>query len=234
MNGFSLVRFFAVVLRPHITLAATATLLLGMAAWMARNDPQEIGELSTLALFVQMFAAASGFREPARRGHFDPVLARGTSRLVVAGAHWAVSITPGAITWVALAAVILWIHPGEVPVGLTLQGLVAILYVSTASWAAGLWFTRYASGVIWMLALVLLSGMNAVPTLRAAFFVAPRSVGDSFRQAGAGLVCPTFLVASGRSADDGALILILLVTAVLLAVGGLCLLTLDVPLQDPS
>ena len=234
MRRLSLIRFFVVVLRSHVTLAATAALLLGMAAWMARNDAEEIGQLSTLALFVQMFAAASGFRDPARRGHFDPVLTRGTSRLSIAVAHWTVSIAPGLVVWAALSLVILWRHPGEQPVGLTLQGLVAILYVSSASWALGLPFTRYASGVIWMLALFVLSGMNAVPVLREAFFAYPSSAGSLLRQAGAALVCPMFLVASGRTPDDPSLALILLATALLTGAGGLFIAKLDAPLQDPS
>jgi hypothetical protein len=234
MRRPGLIRFFVVALRSHVTLAATAALLLGMAAWMARNDGQEIGQLSTLALFVQMFAAASGFREPARRGHFDPVLTSGTSRVAVAAAHWAVSVAPGLAVWTALSAVILRVQPHEQPVGFTLPGLVAVLYVSSASWMAALPFTRYASGVIWILALVVLSGMNAVPTLREAFLTYQGGVESSLRQAGAALVCPMFLLAPGSSTDQWSLASILLATTLLIGVGGVFIARLDVPLQDPS
>jgi hypothetical protein len=234
MKGVALVRFFAVVLRSHVTLAAIAALVLGMAVWMARNDPQDISQLSTLGLFAQMFAAASGFREPAGRGRFDPVLIRGTSRWAVAAAHWAVSAAPGVMVWIAVSLIVLWIHPGEQPVGLTLQGFAAILYVSSAAWTVGLPFTRYVSGVLWMLALVVLSGMNTVPALREAFFAYPVGPASIVRQAGAALVCPMFLVASGRTPDDSSLILIFFSAAALTAAGGLFIVTLDVPLRDAS
>jgi hypothetical protein len=234
MRRLSLIRFFVVVLRSHVTLAATAVLLLGMAAWMTRNDAQEIGQLSTLGLFVQMFAAGSGFREPARRGHFDAVLARGTSRIAVAAAHWVVSVAPGLLVWVALSAVILWVQPDEQPVGFTLAGLVAVLYVSSASWMLALPFTRYGSGVIWLLALVLLSGANAMPILREAFLAPSGGLESLLRRAGAGLACPTFLVAGGQRADDSALALILLATVLLTGAGGLFIAKSDAPLQDPS
>ena len=234
MTRTSMLRFFAVVLRAHVTLAAAAGLLLGMAAWMARNDPDEIGQLAILALFVQMFAAARGFREPARRGYFDPVLVRGYSRIAVAAAHWTVSVAPVLIVWTALSLVVLWIHPGERPVGLTLQGVVAIFYVSSAAWTLGLPFTRYASGVLWLLALFVLSGMNAIPALRMAFLAYPSGTTSLLQQAGAALICPVFLVANGRTPEAPALGVIVLATALLMGVGALFIATVDLPLQDPS
>ena len=234
MTSLSLLRFFAVVLRVHITTAVVAVLLLGMAAWMARNDPQEIQQLCTLALFVQMFAAGSGFREPARRGHFDFVLTAGTSRRMVAVTHWAVSCAPGLVVWAALSLVTLWTRPDEPAIGLTASGLVAVLYVSTASWVMALPLTRYASGVVWLLVLFVLSGMTVVPTLRGVFLTSPASAGAVLRQAAAALVCPVFLVAGGDVAARASLAVIAATTVALAVTGGLVIGRLNAPLQDPS
>ena len=56
-------------------------------------------------LLLQLFAAASGFMVPARRGHYDLLLTRGDSRLAIAVVHWAMSILPGVLSWFVLAAI---------------------------------------------------------------------------------------------------------------------------------
>src|SRR5207249_873601 len=112
---------------------------------------------------------------------------------------------PGALVWIVLALVILWVDPSQTQVGATPSGVVAILYVSSASWLLALPLTRYASGVIWILALVVLSGMNAVPSLREAFLVYPSSVSELVRQSGAALICPIFLVTNAQVARPAAL-----------------------------
>ena len=136
--------------------------------------------------------------------------------------------------WLALSIVIFCVYPREQPIGLTSCGLVAILYVSSASWALALPLTRYASGLIWMLALFVLSGINAIPALRDAFLVNPRGLGSLLRQAGAALVCPIFLVGSGQTVGIAALSLILGAITLLTSAGWAFIAKLDVPLQDPS
>ena len=62
------------------------------------------GAAAVPVLFVQLFAAASGFAAPARRGYFDLLLARGERRSLIAVAHWSSSTTPGVAAWLVIVA----------------------------------------------------------------------------------------------------------------------------------
>src|SRR4029434_11222861 len=97
-----LIRFFRVV--PPVPPMMTGTFLvltLASAAVVVANPVRAPGTLVPV-LLLQVFAAASGFALPARRGHFDLLLTRGSSRTLIALVHWAMSIAPGLASWLVL------------------------------------------------------------------------------------------------------------------------------------
>jgi hypothetical protein len=203
-------RFFALVLRPELTIAGSALVVLGTYAWVGVNDPSDIRQISVLALMVQMFAAATGYRERVLSGHFDPILVSGSPRAAVAASHWLVSIVPGALVWVLLGT---------------------LLYVSSISWALALPLTRYATGVVWIVVFVILAGGTELQTLHGAFLTDSAEWRDLFAQTGASLVCPMFLLEHTDAARPTTLLLVTMVTAATMAAGGWFVATLDAPLK---
>src|SRR4051812_39571193 len=111
-------------------LAFGAAAIAGCAAVVL--DVRTAARTLAPVILLQLFAAASGFRVPARRGHYDLLFTGGVSRLAVAFAHWTMSVAPGVLAWLALVA-------GERAAGgaaLTTGGtIVAMVMVSTIPWA---------------------------------------------------------------------------------------------------
>lgn len=224
--------YFALVLQLRRSLLATLFLLGTFTAWIAWVDPINVDEAIVLALFAQMFAAASGYKERALRGHFDSILAFGWSRASVAGAHWMVSIAPGVLAWLMVSAAVAAVQPTRWPASITPSGLVALLYVSSAAWAFALPLTRYISGVIWVAALLVLAGVGYVRALRDTFLTTDTSVLDVLARAGSALVCPVFLLSDPQVASAPILLLVALTGALLATGGALFIARLDIPLRD--
>lgn len=234
MSAPSPLGYFALVLQLRRSLLATLILLGTLTAWIAWVDPINVDQAIVIALFAQMFAAASGYRERALRGHFDPILAFGWSRASVAAAHWMVSIAPGALAWLVVSAGAAAVQPARWPASLTASGLVALLYVSCAAWAFALPLTRYVSGAIWVAALVVLAGVGYVHLLRDTFLATDATVIDVLARTGSALVCPVFLLSDPQVANALILLLVALASAVLTAGGVLFIARLDTPLRDLS
>lgn len=234
MNAPSPLGYFVLVLQLRRSLLATLILLGTFTAWIAWVDPTNVDEAIVIALFAQMFAAASGYRERALRGHFDSILAFGWSRASVAAAHWMVSIAPGVLAWLVVSAGAAAVQPARWPASLTASGLVALLYVSCAAWAFALPLTRYVSGVIWVAALVVLAGVGYVRMLRDTFLATDATVIDVLARTGSALVCPVFLLSDPQVANALILLLVALASAVLTAGGALFIARLDIPLRDLS
>jgi hypothetical protein len=221
-------RFFALVLRPEPTIAGSALVVLGTYAWVGVNDPTDIRQISVLALMVQMFAAATGYRERVLSGHFDPILVTGSPRAAVAASHWLVSIAPGALVWIVLGTLLL---PTALSTPFTASGMIAFLYVSSIAWALALPLTRYATGVLWIILFVILSGGSQLQTLHGVFLTDSAAWRDLLAQTGASLVCPMFLLEHTDAARPTTLLLVTMATAATLAAGGWFVATLDAPLK---
>ena len=92
---FYLARFFVVlrVVPPAMLGAFALVTAVGGAALVIDVDHG----IRTVApvLLLQLFAAASGFCIPARRGHYDLLFTSGESRLSIAVMHWVMSVLPG-------------------------------------------------------------------------------------------------------------------------------------------
>jgi hypothetical protein len=108
-------------------------------------------------VFLQMFAASTGFAVPARRGHYDLLLTSGAARLRIASTHLVLSIAPGIAAWLTLAFVELLVRGGE-SLALAPGSVMALLLVSTLAWAVTVPLPRLSGGIIWLLAIVMLTG----------------------------------------------------------------------------
>lgn len=141
-------------------------------------------------LMLQMFAAASGFDVPARRGHFDLLLTGGRGRLHIVSMHAAMSALPGLVAWVALGL-------SELLVAQTASafasGTVAAFWiVSTLAWAMTVRLPRLSGGVVWLM----LAALAFAPFGgdRSGLLAALGGKGPPILRMGAVLVCPFALV----------------------------------------
>jgi hypothetical protein len=146
-----LVRFFLVV--PPVPLMMTGTfgvlLLISIAAIV--GDVGSAAGALVPVLILQAFAASSGFALPARRGHYDLLFTRGSSRTLIAIVHWVMSIAPGVASWLILSVVEFLVSRGA-SYSLTASGTcAAMLLVSTLPWAVTVALPRFAGGLGWML-----------------------------------------------------------------------------------
>ena len=226
--------FFSVVVRPTRTLMAVALAIVACAAVLSWTTPDTADQAAGFALLYQMFAASTGYRDRAVRGHFDPMLAGAYSRLSVARAHLAVSMLPGAIVWTLITAIDFTLRGGHYPTTMTPAGLGAFGFASGAAWCASLRFGRYAGGAVWTLLLLVLASTHHLQTLREVFLRDDGTWMGALSRTGAALVCPILPLA--RPAGTGATSAVLMgaVTVCVFAAGIGIIVRMDVPLEDPS
>jgi hypothetical protein len=225
--------FLWVIVRPGAAVLVTACALVAFAASVGWSHPEDADESLAFGLLFQMFMAATGYRERAVRGHLDPVLTRGRSRWSVAAAHGCLSMLPGVLVWLLITGIILVLRPDRHPSSLTVPGLAALVYVSCTAWAFALPLTRYASGVVWLVVLVILAAGTQIEALQRAYTTGGAGSGILART-GAALVVPVLLIAKPDVADIGSSALVLLAGAAS-AVAGIWFVTAcDAPLRNSS
>jgi hypothetical protein len=234
MNQPSPLRFFWVLLRPGYVAVSAAALLVSGAAWFALTDPDDLDPVYLLALFFQMLSASSGYRYQARRGHFDAVLTAGSSRTACALAHWALSITPGMVAWLAVAGVALAFQPGRAPALMSASALAAVLYAATLCWAVSLPLRRYAAAVMWLAVIFLLAAAHQLHVFRESFLMSGAGWTDTLARTGAALVIPIFLIANPEVAGAASLGLVLSVAAAAWLAGLTFIACCDGVPGDPS
>jgi hypothetical protein len=187
------VKYFVVVCPWHrygLSVLVTVTALGLVSIWL---NSSELDSGLGMVLFVQMFAASSGFVVTARRGHYDAVLVHGSSRTAALAAEWIAAVAPGVVAWLTLAVTGCFLGSPAATSALMGDRLAAFFVVSAVSWAIGCPLPRGAGGALWM-------GLLLALMLRRADFAAPL-LGSSplavARAAGSILVCP-FLLLGGR------------------------------------
>jgi hypothetical protein len=148
-----------------------------------------------MLLFVQMFLASSGFIERARRGHFDALLTTMASRGGMVAAHWIVSSLPGALAWIAFAAMA--VGRGS-PLPIASGG--ALFIVSAVAWTGGFSLARGTAGFLWTAALFALLLRN------------PRLVSDASPLSV--VLCPFLLLRPDPNPVSAALAVVIALTAV--------------------
>ena len=235
MSQPSPIRFFRIVVRqPGASMLWFMGSLVGAAIWTAANDLDDFDQVCLAALFFQMFASSTGFRDSARRGHFDPLLAAGTRRLACARAHWLLSVAPGFATWLALGLIASWLAPERAHMLLSASAITAVVYVSTLSWMITLPFQRYVGGVAWLALIFMLAAGHQLHSLREAFMMSSGSWPDTVSLTGAALVAPLFLVANPGVAGALPIGMVTTVSAAAWVVGAMFIGRFDGRLQDFS
>jgi hypothetical protein len=147
-----MMRFFAVVPpMPLLMIGAFGTVTAAIAVIIA-FDPSRARDALTPILLLQVFACASGFDVPARRGHYDLLLTHTGSRRLVLFGHWLASSCPGVVCWLLLAAACR-IAAGPEAGGLLVStgSAAAVCLVSTIPWAATTRLPRFSGAIGWLL-----------------------------------------------------------------------------------
>lgn len=212
-----LARFFIVVPpMPLLMLGAFAVVTIA-AVVVILFDPARAAGALTPILLLQMFACASGFDVPARRGHFDLLLTHGVPRRLIVAGHWCASALPGLLSWLVVATV------AEVEAGSRDGSLfdagtsAAVLLVSTIPWATTTRLPRFSGAIGWLL-IVALASLLMPPLTALDLHDAGRSWQAWVTTAFAVLVFPPALVGHALNGRE-ALLLLPAATACALAVG---------------
>lgn len=198
---------------PRWMVATLAATTVASAALVALQPSRAAAALIPV-LLVQLFAAASGFSVPARRGHYDLLLTTGEDRLWIAAAHWVMSILPGVLGWVALAVVERLATAGAAASVMSSGSAAALILVSTVPWALTVSLPRFAGAIAWLallsfaavllppdrtLALVsrLGAGGSWLEAVAALLVYPPVLAGEALVGAQAFIVLPALLLAAG-------------------------------------
>jgi hypothetical protein len=152
-HSVSPLRFFRIVPAQPALIVWTFIAVVIVGVLTIVREPSRSEGAMVPVLLLQLFAASSGFEVPARRGHYDLLLTSGHRRVWMALAHWATSIAPGVMAWIALAAVELSMTGGVEKRLLTTGTISAMGLVSTLPWAITVRLPRFSGGIGWLLAL---------------------------------------------------------------------------------
>jgi hypothetical protein len=140
-------RFFLVVPVVAPAMAAGFVLTTGAGIAAITIDAAYARRVIAPVLLLQLFATASGFRVPARRGHYDLLLTSGAARLLVVLVHWTLSAAPGLVSWGALALTER-VNGGNVLTGW--EVMATTLLVSTLPWALTVPLSRMTGAILWL------------------------------------------------------------------------------------
>ena len=209
---FPLFRFFIVTPPVPSLMIATFAAIVAVATGVLALDPLRGEAAMAPVLVLQLFAAASGFSMPARRGHYDLLLTSGRSRLLSVLAHWVVSVSPGVAAWVIVGMIELVMSGGSAWSVFAPGTCAALALVSTLPWALSATLPRFAASVGWLLAVVTIAAVappgeverwvraasgGAEPIAAAVFLLYPLAVvGRELGPAGWTIVAPGLTAAS--------------------------------------
>src|SRR2546423_9319133 len=166
-------RFFWLVAGPSAMHLPVALAVTAFAVYMAAPFPSGFDQVLGITLFLQLFAASTGYRHRLRRGHFDPILTGRAARTTVAFGHWIVSIGAGLLLWTLLGVIDLATRRGHVPTAFTAAAVAVFLYAMTMVWTISLALGRYAGAVLWLVVLFALASTQQLQALRVTFSAAP-------------------------------------------------------------
>ncbi len=228
--SLSLVRFFAAWTRNawpvFVLMVAT-----GGTLWYLQGPAPAIDNTLGLALVIQMFAASTGFRQPARLGQFDLPLTRTYPRWHVVAAHMLVSVAPVAIAWVVIAAVDVILLRRGWPLALTIGPLAALVWVSAAAWSVGAWLGRHSAGALWLLAIFVIGASGAIRQFRDAYLAPASDVATEAWRVGATLALPFFTFADATVVTGTLALGVMLAAGIVLACAAGLLARAEIPLR---
>jgi hypothetical protein len=149
-----LVRFFHIVPPVPSMMMGTFVVLSLVAASVTISDVERAPGALVPVLLLQSLAASSGFSLPARRGHYDLLFTRGSSRTLIALVHWATSIIYGLASWFGLALLEVVVSAGASHRLFASGTCAAVFLVSTLPWAITVALPRFSGGIGWLLVAV--------------------------------------------------------------------------------
>jgi hypothetical protein len=229
------VRFFLTVLPPPVWIQAGFAIAAAIGVWTLILNPREVDSALGNILVVQMLATSSGFAAAASRGHFDPLLVSGRSRVSIALGHAVASALPGLIALAIVLVTAAWFGGVSAERAFSPQRLAAILIVSGCGWAIGLPFPRLVGGALWMAFFmgIMLSGVGlaaGVWLLEAG----PAHMGMVVLMGIAAVACPFLLLGDQPGpANPWSIGLALLLASVVVAGGVRYVVGRDYVLKEP-
>jgi hypothetical protein len=226
-------RFCITVVRPSSWMMLMAGAVVVAATALCHTMPDGADQAAGLALLYQMFAASTGYRDRAIRGHFDSLLAMTRDRRALACAHFFASVAPGAALWLVIGIIGFAVARGHhLPAALTWPGVAALAIASAGAWCFSLQFGRYAGGACWTLTWLSLASMHWLQALRGVL-LSPGGSGSSLAaRGGAASVCPLFLLA-GPPVGAPVLAFVTVLAAGIVLAGIRIIDRMSVPLEDP-
>jgi hypothetical protein len=191
----SLVGYLWLVVGPSRWMCAIGALVIGFAVYLVwLGGARQVDQVAAIAMFLQLFAASTGYRGQLRAGHFDPILVQRPGPWRLAAVHWSISVGLGLAVWTTLGIIALVAGSSQTPMALTPAGISMIVYISTVSWAIGLAAGRSSGAIAWLALLLALIGAQQFAALRVGFVARPESVRDWFWTLRSALVVPPFLL----------------------------------------
>lgn len=148
MTFWSAVRYVHAATPVRIYFRAAMVALILLEIWLAAHG--DASETATVSLVViQMFAVSTGFRGHASRGYYDVLLPRFTRRKL-ALAHATAAAAPGALAWVAIAAVQVAGGRSARVLALSPSALTAFVLVSLVAWSVSVPLGPLTGGSLWL------------------------------------------------------------------------------------
>jgi hypothetical protein len=162
-----LVRFFKAVPPVPSLMVGTFAVIVTVAGAALAIDATRGAAVVTPVIVLQVFAVSSGLAVPARHGHYDLLLTRGDGLLLIAAAHWTMSVVPGAVSWLAVGAAEMLAAGSTRSAALASGTCVVMFLVSTLPWAISMTLPRFAASVGWVLVLVTAAALAPAEQLSA-------------------------------------------------------------------
>jgi hypothetical protein len=200
-HSVSPLRFFRVVPTQPTLIVWTFAVVAAIGVVAVVREPSRSEGAMVPVLLLQLFAASSGFEVPARRGHYDLLLTSGHRLVWMALVHWAMSIAPGLMAWLTLAAVEVAVSRGAETRLLTTGTFAAVGLVSTLPWAITVRLPRFSGGIGWLLALTLSTSVLSSGTVPGN--QSTNDVGGLIWPAWEFLVYPAVFVGHRLGRDEG-------------------------------
>lgn len=226
-------RFFFTVCRPSATVWLVASSVLAYGGYVGWLSADSFGQVLAITVFLQAFAASTGWRTPLRCGQFDPLLVTAARTWRVAAAHWFVSVAPGLAVWMALGVMQFVFRPSTVPLAARPSLLVLFVYVSTVVWALSTWVGRFGGALLWLTALFCLNVTGSLAWFRVAFIPDPSTLADTGRTLVATLVVPMVLAIEPSAVGLNLLLLVCAATVAVWLAGAAAIRAFDAVLVRP-
>ena len=155
MRFFYAFRYFQVVSVVPALFVAGFAVTVAAAAIRLTSDPASAVDALTPVLLLQLFAASSGFRVAARRGHYDLLLTSGASRRQIALAHCLATVLPGIVAWGCVALLEAAASHGSSLRAAAAGSVVAFLGTSFLAWATAIPLSRATAAMVWLLVMTI-------------------------------------------------------------------------------